>query len=284
MWITETGFYRINNNIYYGEYPKEQISGYIKMSVVNPKNIKTDKPFSEDNKAKTLYDNHAFTEQEYINFEDALNIFRSILGKEKCEDIDFALAEQRLGIELPKEIKILYMTLVNFEFAFTGSERFLMLDEIYIDKGNLVFYKVKRTPTAISLNQGILMRYYKKNWEYDLGDESFLLYALDRLLVKIISQMPVYISAKISGELKRALNPAKMLKEIFSDNLTIMEEYNNYGNIIMYNKSGALAWFRQNGFHFDMTIACNSENLLNNIKSIESNFITWVACNNYPSE
>lgn len=276
MWITETGFYCINNNIYYGEYPKEQIIGYVKMSFVNPKNIKTDKPFSEDDKAKTLYSNHAFTEQEYINFENALDIFRDILGKERYESIDFTSTEQRLDIELTKEIKILYMTLTNFEFAFTGSERFLPLDEVYIDKGNLVFYKVKRTPTAISLNRGVLMRYYKKNWEYDLGDESFLLYVLDRLLVKIISQMPLYISAKISGELKRVLNPAKMLKEIFSDNLTIMEEYNNYGNIIMYNKNGALAWFRQNGFHSDMTIACNSENLLNNIKSVKSDFITWI--------
>lgn len=276
MWITETGFYCINNNIYYGEYPKEQISGYVKMSFVNPENIKTDKPFSEDDKAKTLYNNHAFTEQEYINFENVLNIFSGILGKKSDESIDFTSTEKRLGIELPKEIKILYMTLVNFEFAFTGSERFLPLDEVYIDKENLVFYKVKRTPTAISLSRGVLMRYYKKNWEYDLGDESFLLYALDRLLVKIIPQMSAYISAKISGELKRTLNPAKMLKEIFSDNLTVMEEYSNYGNIIMYNKSGALAWFRQNGFYSDMMVACNSEDLLNNIKSVKSNFITWI--------
>lgn len=276
MGMTETGFYRINNNIYYGEYPKDQVRGYVKISVVSPEYIKTDMPFSEDDKAETLYDNHAFTEQEYINFENALNIFRSILGKERCESIDFTSTEQRLGVKLPKEIKILYAMLVNFEFAFMGSERFLPLDEVYIDNGNLVFYKVKQTPTAISLSEKVLMRYYKKNWEYDLSDESFLLYALDRLSVKIISQMPVNISAKISGELKRTLNPAKMLKEIFSDNLTVMEEYSNYGNIIMYNKGGALAWFRQNGFYSDMIIACNDENLLNNIKSVKSDFITWI--------
>lgn len=106
MVMTETGFYRINNNIYYGEYPKEQVRGYVKMSVVKPEYIKTDVPFSEDDKAETLYGNHALTEQEYINFENALNIFRSILGKGKCESIDFTSTEQRLGVELSKEIKI----------------------------------------------------------------------------------------------------------------------------------------------------------------------------------
>ena len=88
--------------------------------------------------------------------------------------------------------------------------------------------------------------------------------------------MPICRKAKITGELKRTLNPHKILKEIYGDKLTVTEEYNNYGNIIMYNPKGALAWFRQNGFYADMMIGCINEDLFNDIKSVKSDFITWI--------
>lgn len=44
----------------------------------------------------------------------------------------------------------------------------------------------------------------------------------------------------------------------------------------MYNTKGSLAWFRQNGFYADMMVGCINEDLFNDIKSVKSDFITWI--------
>ncbi|MCH5345362.1 MAG: hypothetical protein J1E64_15150 [Acetatifactor sp.] len=267
MAVMKRGFYNLKPYIYYGDYPQEQVSGYARLSVVKPEYIKTDVPFSNDDVAVSLYNNHALTEQELVDMEQALQKIMRCINVKEFNKVMFTETEQRLGIELPKEIKILYTALCQMDTLMFGEECFLPLDELYMDKENLVFYKVKRTPIALSLNDGVLMNYHKKEWNYDQGNESFLCYVLDRLVVKAITEMPMCKKGKISGELRTIVSPRNPLQEIFKGKFNVLEEYRNYGNIILFNENGALGWFRQNGFFADILIGCLNEKILTELLS-----------------
>lgn len=267
MAVMKRGFYNLKPYIYYGDYPQEQVSGYTRLSVVKPEFIKTDVPFSNDDDAVSLYNNHALTEQELVDMEQALQKIMRCINVKEFNKVMFTETEQRLGIELPKEIKILYTALCQMDTLMFGEECFLPLDELYMDKENLVFYKVKRTPIAFSLNDGVLMNYHKKEWNYDQGNESFLCYVLNRLVVKAITEMPLCKKGKISGELRTIVSPRNPLQEIFKGKFNVLEEYRNYGNIILFNENGGLGWFRQNGFFADILIGCLNEKILTELLS-----------------
>lgn len=255
------GFYRVMGKIYYGEYRKEQVSGRMRLSVVKPERFGTDAPYGSDDEAVLFKENHALTGQELDALESGLDKITRSLGDGKTEDIDFSEAEKRLGVTIPEELKILYAHLNRPEY-FSDSERFLPLDELYIDEGNLVFYKIKRKPAGISLSDGTFMSYFKKQWIYYEGGESFLCYALNRVVVKSILLMPFIRKGKIKGALRTALRPQIKLTEIYGDKFSVLEEYDDYGNIVLYNEDGALGWFRQNGLYADIIIGCRSAELL----------------------
>lgn len=258
------GFYRVNGKIFYGEYFSDQVSGRMKLSAAKPEMFRTDVPHTPDDYAALLKDNHAMTDAEFSAMESALKIITECSEVCQAVDVDFSETEKRLGITLPKELKILYSYLNRTEY-FSDSERFLPLDELYTDDSNLVFYKIKRTPAAVSLDSGTLMRYYKKRWIYDEGGEGFLCYALNRVVVKTIMLLPFIRKAKIGGEFRTMISPQKKIAEIFGERFKVLEEYDNYGNIVLYSENGALGWFRQNGFYADIMMGCKSNELLNEL-------------------
>ncbi|MBQ7776062.1 MAG: hypothetical protein IJ379_09075, partial [Lachnospiraceae bacterium] len=131
-----------------------------------------------------------------------------------------------------------------------------------------------RTPVAISLTEGYLMSYYKKEWFYSPGDVSFLCYVLSRIVVKAILDMPYIKQGRVKGELVKVLSPKEPLSKLYAGKLEILEEYRNYGNIILYNSAGALVWFRQNGFYADIMMGSLSEELLEEILTVELN-VVW---------
>lgn len=262
MPVMKKGFYWLGGYIYYGHYPEKQVAGGGRLSSRNSKFIRTDIPFSEEDIAVRLKDNHALTEQELVNLEQACLKLMGCMNVYKFNEVDFMETEQRLGIELPKEIKLLYRAICRVDSLMSGSERFLPLNELYIDSDNLVFYKVKRTPVAFSLSEGVLMNYYKKEWECNWGNANFLCFALERIVVKAIMGMPLNKKGTISGELRSMLSPREPLREIFKGKLNVLDEYINYGHVILFNENGALGWFRQNGMYADILIGCSTESIL----------------------
>lgn len=258
------GFYFLRHNVYYGEYPAAQVSGRVCISALKPEHIKTDAPFSDSDYAVKLWENHAFAEQEFTDFEQGLKTVFKCLGITDIKEIDFSKTEERLGITLPREIKILYAFLCSAREFTEGTERFLPLDELYTDGGNLVFYKIKRTPVGLSLANGTIATYHKGEWECSAGIENFF-YALNRITVKGICSMPFNKEGKVTGKLRASLSPERMLREIFGDRLDILEEYNQYGKTILFNENGALGWFISNGFSANIMIGSRNEELFNNI-------------------
>lgn len=261
------GFYCIDNKIYFGDYPIEQVSGKISLSIVHSAQIRTDVPFSENDFAVRFWDNHALTEAELVNMDNGIGKIMRCIGIAEFPETDLSETEKRLETGLPKSVKILYKYLTPV--LMTGNERFLSPDEMYIDGGNLVFYKIKRTPVAISLSDGVLMGYHKRKWEYSKGDESFMCFAMNRIVVKSIVQMPFTRLGKIKGALKTTISPEKELKNAFEDTFKVLEGYSNYGNIILYNENGALGWFRQNGFYADIMIGCTNAQILSELISVD---------------
>lgn len=263
----QKGFFYLRNNVYYGEYSAEQVSGIVRISRVKPEHIKTDMPFSEDDLAVKLVNNHAFTETEYTYFEQGLETVFRCLGTTRQENIDFSKTEEKLGISLPKEIKILYSFICSSKKLTEGTERFLPLDELEIDGENLVFYKIRRAPVGLSLKSGTLMNYHKGMWEYNAGGENFF-YALNRVVVKSICSMPFNKEGKVYGAIRIAVSPEGELSSAYDGRMKILEEYSEYGNILLYNENGALGLYRHNGFSSDLLVGCMDRELFENITDI----------------
>ncbi len=258
------GFYFLRGNVYYGEYPAAQVSGRVCISALKPEHIKTDVSFTDKDDAVKLWDNHAFTEQEFTDFERGLEIIFKCAGKTEFKEIDFTATEKRLGVSLPREIKILYKFLGADGRLTEGTERFLSLDELYTDGGYIVFYRIRRTFVGLSVDEGMVGVCRKGAWECSAGDENFF-YAMNRIVVKTICSMPFVREGKITGELRAALSPEKMLQETFSGRLDILEEYWQYGNIVLFNEGGTLGWFRSNGFSANIMIGSRNEELFNDV-------------------
>lgn len=267
------GFYRAGGRIYFGEYPEDQVSGWTQLSAMPPELLATDHFFENGERAKLLFPNHKLTWPELGQLEQGLEELCRCLGADGLAEVDFSQAEDRLGLALPQEIRTLYRALARFPAAMEGKERFLSLEQLTVDRGNLVFYKIRRTPVGLSLDRGALMRYYKKEWRYEPGGESFLCCALDRLAVWAIRAMPFCQKGKIKGRLRTTLRPEQLLKEIYQGEFPILEQYRNGGNFILC-RLGALGWFRQNGFYADLVIGAKSRQLLKQLQ-LPALYATW---------
>ncbi|MBV7272761.1 hypothetical protein I6U48_07485 [Clostridium sp. PL3] len=131
--------------------------------------------------------------------------------------IDYEKVESELNIKLPLEVKILYSIISNNENLqknklIENKEGFLSINELYVEEGILVFYKIKRTPVGISLTNRQLMNYHKKQWICEEGGFNFYNFVSMKVLCNAISSMDFIISGKVSGKLRTALNPKKILK------------------------------------------------------------------------
>ncbi len=274
------GFYINKEKVCYGKYYSDQVSGFVKISKAGYKIDESCKFLPEDDRANLFHDNHGATTHELRDFTLAIGkVCEALYGKTCSFDTDYKTVEQLADMELPDEIKSLYAVLDNktdlLANKFTGGkERFLSSKEIYTDNDILVFYKIKSTPVGINLNSRQLMNYYKKQWICSLGNVSFCNYVLERMNIHAISNMSSITSGNVKGELKSAFNPENILKINYKNLLNILDEYSNYGNIIMYNTDGALAWFRQNGFKADMLLGCNNNALEQKIVNVKCD-ISW---------
>lgn len=266
------GFYRAGGRIHYGEYPESQVSGWMQLSAAPPEMLATDRTFAKGERADLLFPNHKLTQPELEALKRGLGRICRCLGAEELGEIDFSQTECRLGLTLPQEIKLLSRALAQVPAAMEGKERFLPLEELALDQGNLVFYKIRRTPVGLSLDRGALMRYYKKEWRYDPEGESFLCCALDRLAVWAVEAMPFCRAGRIKGELRTTLRPERLLEKIYRESFPRLEEYQNGGNIILC-RPGAFGWFRQNGFYADIRIGADSEALLEQLQPPELNAV-----------
>ncbi len=82
-----------------------------------------------------MIDNHRILDSEYEDFKNALSKMKNFLNI-NTTPVDFSETEAKLGVELPRELKLLYTAISNHEEYFTTDIRLLRLDELYFERDN----------------------------------------------------------------------------------------------------------------------------------------------------
>ncbi len=257
------GFYYYRGNIYYGCYDEKQASGGGTLTRIKQERIKTNHPIGEGDCYVKFWDNHCLLEPEYDDLQSMLLKMRRFMKLNTEQDIDFSAVEARLGILLPKELKLIYTAIHNQEEFFESTEHFLPLDEIYVEQGIVVFFKKKRTPVAgYDMESGCLARYYKKEWSIEKGDFCCYQFCVGRMLTIALENKPVVKKGRCKGKFVSTLNIERELEAYCNEKYHLLSEFNMYGIAVMYSEDGLIAWIRSNGFFADIHAGATEESHL----------------------
>ena len=137
----QQGFYIYRNNVYYGSYRAEQVSGYQNVSLSRPECILTAHQVNKEDRAVRFWENHHLLEPEFTDLQAMISKMQSFMNLSLNEDIDFSAVEEKLEVPFPAELKLVYTAIFNHKEYFTNVEHFLPLDEIYAEQGIIVFFK-----------------------------------------------------------------------------------------------------------------------------------------------
>ncbi|MDE7271783.1 MAG: hypothetical protein K2N95_01810 [Lachnospiraceae bacterium] len=249
----QQGFYVYRNNIYYGNYREEQVSGYQKVSISRPECILTDRQFNEEDQAVRLWENHSLLEPEYTDLQAMILKMRSFMNLGMEEDVDFSAVEEKLEIPFPAELKLVYTAIHNQGEYFAGVEHFLPLDDIYIEQGIIVFFKKKRAPIAgYDIESGCLAHYYKREWGIEKSDFCCYQFCVGRMLTIALENKPVIKKGRCKGRFVTTLDIERELENFCNEKYHLLSEFNVYGIAVMYSDEGLIAWIRSNGFYADI--------------------------------
>lgn len=274
------GFYFYRNRVYYGCYDETQTNGEGEITIIKPEHmqtdhsawavrfraeyIQTDRPIREGDCAARLWENHRLLEPEYKDLEAMLSKMKTVVNLNTEQKVDFSEVEKRLGIALPKELKLIYTAICNQEEYFAGAEHFLPLDEIYIEQGIVVFFKKKRTPVAgYDTESGCLARCHKKEWSIEQTDYCCYRFCISRILTLAMENKPVFKKGRGKGKFVTTLNIERELEQFCNEKYHLLSEFNGYGIAVMYSDEKLLAWIRSNGFYADIHAGAVDEEHLN---------------------
>jgi len=247
------GFYFYRNKVYYGCYDETQVSGQGSISIIKPEYIQSDHSICEDDRAVRLWDNHRLLEQEYTDLKTMLLKMKMFLNLNVEKKVDFSSVEKRLNIALPKELKLIYTAIYNQGEYFASAEHFLPLDEIYMDKGIVVFFKKKRVPVAgYDVESGRLAQYYKKEWSIERSSFCCYQFCVGRILTIAMENKPVFKKGQCKGKFVTTLNIERELERFCNGKYHLLSEFNVYGIAVMYSDEKLLAWVRSNGLYADI--------------------------------
>lgn len=257
------GFYFYRGNIYYGCYNEEQVSSEGTLTRIKPERIKTNHPISEKDCVVDLWDNHCLLEPEYEDLQTMLLKMRSLMKLNTKQEVDFSAIEEKLGISVPKELKLIYTAIHNQEEYFASPEHFLPLDEMYVEQGIIVFFKKKRTPVAgYDMESGCLARCYKKEWSVEECGFCCYQFCVGRMLTIALENKPVFRKGRCKGKFVTTLNIERELENYCNEKYHLLTEFNVYGIAVMYSEEGLIAWIRSNGFYADIHAGAEEESHL----------------------
>lgn len=257
------GFYFFKNNLYYGIYDEENVSGGASIEKVKQEYIMTNHPRGEEKWAVRLWENHRLLEPEYENLQAMLTQLQTVMRLNKEQTVDFSEVEKRLNVKLPKELKMIYGAIYKLDEYFNGEEHFLTLEELYVERGILVFFKKKRTPVAgYEITGGCLARYYKKEWNVDKGDICCYQFAIGRMITISMENKPVFKKGRCKGAFVKTLNIEREIQKYCTKDYRLLAEFNVYGIAVMYSENKVIAWIRSNGLYADIHAGAEADTYL----------------------
>ena len=249
----QQGFYVYRNNIYFGSYPAEQVSGYQNVSLSRPERILTDHQISKEDQAVRFWENHRLLEPEYTDLQ----------------------AEGKLGVPFPAELKLIYTAIHNQEEYFSNVEHFLPLGEIYTEQGIIVFFKKKRTPIAgYDIKSGCLAQYYKREWHIEKSGFCCYQFCVARMLTIALENKPAVKKGRCKGKFVTTLDIERELEKFCNEDYHLLPEFNVYGIAVMYSDEKLIAWIRSNGFYADIHAGAIDESHLEALRE-HLGQITW---------
>ncbi|MDE6621939.1 MAG: hypothetical protein K2K74_15905 [Lachnospiraceae bacterium] len=247
------GFYIYRNNIYYGNYRAEQVSGYQNVSLSRPECILTAHQISSEDQAVRFWENHHLLEPEYTDLQAMILKMQSFMNLSVKEDVDFSAVEEKLEVSFPTELKLVYTAIRNHEEYFSNIEHFLPLDEIYVEQGIIVFFKKKRAPIAgYDIESGCLAQYYKREWHIEKSGFCCYQFCVGRMLTIALENKPVFKKGRCKGKFVTTLDIERELKNFCNEKYHLLSEFNVYGIAVMYSDEKLIAWIRSNGFYADI--------------------------------
>ena len=259
----QQGFYIYRNNIYYGCYCAEQVSGYQNVSLSRPERILTDHQINKEDRAVRFWENHHLLEPEYADLQAMLFKMQSFMDLSVEENIDFSAVEEKLGVPFPKELKLVYTAIGNHEEYFSNAEHFLPLDEIYVEQGIIVFFQKKRAPIAgCDIDSGRLAQYYKREWHIERSGFCCYQFCVGRMLTIALENRPVFKKGRCKGRFVATLDIERELKNFSNEKYHLLSEFNVYGIAVMYSDEKLIAWIRSNGFYSDIHAGAMDESHL----------------------
>ena len=254
------GFYFYRNFVYYGYYKQEQASGRGKLSMIKQEHIKTSHHIGENDWAVRLWDNHCLLEPEYEDLKSIFLKMHTFIKLNTEKECDFSGTERRLNVVFPKELKMVYSAIYDYEKCFNSEEHFLTFDEIYVEQGIIVFFKKKRTAIAgYDIESGCLARYHKKEWIINRDDMCCYQFCVGRILTITLENYPVLKKGRCKGKFVTTLNVERELEKYCTEQYHLIYEFNVYGNAVMYSNSGLIAWIRSNGSYADIHVGAMTE-------------------------
>ena len=269
------GFYVYRNNIYFGSYPAEQVSGSQNVSLSRAEHILTDHQISKEDQAVRFWENHHLLEPEYTDLQAMILKMQSFMNLSRNEDVDFSAVEEKLEVPFPAELKLIYTAIHSQEEYFSNVEHFLPLGEIYTEQGIIVFFKKKRTPIAgYDIESGRLAQYYKREWHIEKSGFCCYQFCVSRMLTIALENKPVVKKGRCKGKFVTTLDIERELEKFCNENYHLLSEFNVYGIAVMYSGEKLIAWIRSNGFYADIHAGAIEESHLEALRE-HLGLITW---------
>jgi hypothetical protein len=219
-----------------------------------------------------LVENHGSLKSEIEAMKKWINIIVKIFYKiDQGKKYDINIIQNRLDIKLPEEINVFYKYVGNYKELLTGTEEGIILspENLYIQDGNIIFYKHKKTVLSISLDKRQILVYNKKQWYYEKEQWSFCKFITIQLLTNALNKMPCKIIGKSKKSSMISLEARKNIAKKLTGILTKWDYFYDHTFILFYNIGGDLAIFMSNGFNSKLEIGSYNEKTIEKIKEVD---------------
>jgi len=220
------------------------------------------------------WNNHRISEKE-INqlktwFDLLVDILQLNISDTGISDAEIQETENRLGIEIPEVLKLIYKYVGNDD-RFLKSKleniKLLPLKELYIEDNNLA-YKMQGKKYTWGINlEKLRLYYYAKDYGWYWSGDAMS--CVEQSFVDVccfaINHMQTVMYSRLKGFSDTSVWPSEIAEERYKEFFTRIPDLEYYGHTVFYNKEyKALAWFRGGQFNQDIQIGCDNKEFIDN--------------------
>lgn len=229
---------------------------------------------NESNKIDHYWKNHRITEKETNQLKIWLDLIKDILNVDTTiagiSEDKINETEQRLGVEIPHALKLVYRYFGNDEcFLKSNLEKisFLPLNKLYVEDNNLA-YKIQGKKYAWGIDlEKMRLTYWAKDygWYWEKDTIPFCEQSIIDISCFAISHMQTAMYSRLKGFSDTSKWPSEVAEQRYKDFFTRIPDLEYYGHTVFYNKEyKALAWFRGGQFNQDIMIGCDDRKFVDN--------------------